>query len=108
MATIRNNQSGAITLIYAGGKRGRLDLTPGVNIGVPDEEMQFIKKHPTVRDFLEHGVLDILLDAPTSNLELEGFTVVDDKKTDEPLPILEAKLGTRPKTERKPKTTTQE
>lgn len=98
MAAIRNNLTAPITLCYVGGNNGRLDLAPGVNLNVPASEWNHAKKHPIVKFYLEANTLEPLTDDPTPEGELEGFSVVDSPKNDEPLPIVQGKVGKRPVT----------
>lgn len=101
MVAIRNNLNSSMTICYTGGRNGRLDLAPGVNLNVPPSEWQHAVKHPMVKFYLEGNVLEPLTTDPSPDGELEGFDVVDSPKTDEPLPITEAKIGKRPITPKK-------
>ncbi len=97
MATIRNNKPAPLTLIYTGGRNGRIDLFPGVNLNIPDSEWEHARKHPITKSYLELNILEPLTTAPIITSELEGFTVVDHPKTDEPMPVSDGKVGKRPR-----------
>lgn len=88
--TIRNNRPGEITLNYVG---GAIALSPGVNLGVPVDHWAKAEESPLVQTFLRIGSIEVLTKDPTpKGTDVTGFEVTEDKETDEPLPIVEAKV----------------
>ena len=92
MATVQYNVPSSLTIDYAGGI-GRITLLPGINLNIPDEEWNLAEKHPFVLTLLEIGKIEILSRSPLVTSELEGIAVVDNRKTDEPMPVQNAVVG---------------
>jgi hypothetical protein len=89
MASIRNNGS-AITFNYMlGTKQKTLFIMPGINLNIPDEDVEALHKHPIFQAMYENETVEILLRDPVKTSELEGFQVVDSKRNGEPLPIFD-------------------
>ena len=97
MVTIKHNRPTSLDLHYIGGKRGFIQLLPGVNINVDDTEWQAARKHPAVKYALETGILDELFVAP-STADLDGIQVSlkDDALSGQGLPVSEAKYDNKP------------
>jgi hypothetical protein len=92
MVTINNNAPRSLTVRYVGGK-GEISLMPGINLSIPQKEWDFIKVHPVVQNWLEAKLIDVLSILPTVEGELEGFEVSTRKEDDQPIPHLEARIG---------------
>ncbi|HIK42165.1 hypothetical protein [Thermoleptolyngbya sp. M55_K2018_002] len=92
MPAIRYNQPNSFTIDYvaASGAIARLTLIGGVNLGVTDEQWRAIALHPVVKALLQDGTIEPLISAPESEGELAGFNVIEDKRTGQPMPIVEA------------------
>ena len=97
MVTIKHNRPTSLDLHYTGGKRGFIQLLPGVNINVDDTEWAAARKHPSVIYALEAGILDELFVAP-STADLDGLEVSlkDDPLSGQSLPVSEAKYDNKP------------
>lgn len=94
MAQIKNNKPAGLTIDYFDGKGiSRLELLPGVNISIPDSTIESLKNHPVFNSYIEDGVLVFLSKAPSPKGELGGFEVTENKATDEPIPIIPAKIS---------------
>jgi hypothetical protein len=89
MASIRNNAS-AITFNYINGKQQKtLFIMPGINLNIPDEDVEALHKHPIFNSLYENETIEILTRDPVKTSELEGFQVVDSKRNGEPLPVFD-------------------
>ena len=89
MASIRNNGS-AITFNYMLGKQQKtLMVMPGINLNIPDEDVEALHKHPIFTAMYENETVEILTRDPVKTSELEGFQVVDSKRNGEPLPVFD-------------------
>jgi hypothetical protein len=94
MAQIKNNKAAGMTIDYSNGKGiSRIELLPGVNIAIPDDDIDHLKKHPIFNHHLEEGTLVVLTKEPTAKGELEGFKVTENKATDEPIAIVNTKVS---------------
>lgn len=94
MATITNKKAAPISISYSVGSGiQEIKLTSGVNIGIPDNQIEYIKKHPSFMALLEKGDVDILNYTPSAKGELGGFEVTENKTTDEPIPIVTGKVS---------------
>jgi len=91
--TIRNNHRASKTFNYDGGVYGRIDLKPGINEGIPEEEWEIAKKHPVVRNELERGWIEPLIRTPGDEGEKEGYRVIENKENGMPMPLLEADVS---------------
>jgi hypothetical protein len=92
MASILNNERKSLTIKYVGGA-GEMTLNPGLNLNVPEVELEFLNKHPIFRKWVQYSRIKVFKSTPRAEGELEGFTVSTHKGTDEPIPHLDAKFG---------------
>lgn len=89
MASIRNNSS-AITFNYMLGRQQRtLFVMPGINLNIPDEDIEALRQHPIFQAMYENETVEILTRDPAKTSELEGFQVVDSRRNGEPLPVFD-------------------
>lgn len=89
MGSIRNNGSG-IQFNYMKGKQQKsLFIMPGINLNVPDEDIDALHQHPIFQSMYENETIEILTRNPAKTSELEGFQVVDSRRNGEPLPVFE-------------------
>lgn len=95
MATVRNNESAAHT-IESNTVYGQVTFVPGVNIGVPDEAWESIKKHPVIKIWIEERRIEELSTEPTAKGELGGLEITELPTTDEPIPIMAPGLMGQP------------
>lgn len=92
MVAVRYNRPTTLTLNYIGGKHDRIDLNPGINLNFPESELPALRQHQVWVAMLEAGEVEILLSEPTAEGELEGFSVTEDKKSGQPMPIQNASV----------------
>lgn len=99
MVAIRYNRPASLTLKFVGGT-GRIDLNPGVTIGVSASDWEHAKRHPIVKLLMASGELEPLLEAPAvSDLQVkEGehsatYSVTEDAKTGQPMPVMASKTS---------------
>ncbi len=92
MTTVKNNRPAPLTMQYVGGQHGRIDLYPGLNFNFPESELPPLRNHAVWAALLESGEIEILTTEPSSEGELEGFEVVEDKRTGQPLPMMETSV----------------
>jgi hypothetical protein len=109
MVSIRYNRPASLTLKFVGGS-GRIDLNPGVTIGVNAADWQHAQRHPIVRIMLETGELEPLISTPSvSELSVDesehkaSYNVADDAKSGQPMPVAPSKTS---QPEEPPKKTT--
>jgi hypothetical protein len=89
MGSIRNNGS-AITFNYMLGKQQKtLFVMPGINLNIPDEDIEALHQHPIFKSMYENETVELLTRDPLKTSELEGFQVVDSRRNGEPLPVFE-------------------
>ena len=87
MVSVRYNRPSTFTIKYVGGKHSQIDLHPGINLNFPASELKALRSHPVWMAMLTTREIEILNYEPTSQGEKEGFEVVEDKKTGQPMPI---------------------
>lgn len=97
MPSIRNNSS-AITFNYMAGRSQRtLVVRPGINLNIPEEDVEALHKHPIFKAMYENETVEILTRDPAKTSELEGFKVVESRRNGEPLPVFdEPKIDVAP------------
>lgn len=95
MPAIRYTQPNSFTIDYVstGKAIARLTLIGGVNLGITAEQWKAIALHPIVKLMIENGTIEPLISTPDSEGDLAGFSVVEDQKTGQPMPLLEAVHG---------------
>ena len=94
MVTITNKKAAPITISYSvEGSIHEIKLISGVNKNVPDDHLEHIRNHPSFKAMLEEGYVDLPKGTPGSKGELGGFQVAENKVTDEPIPIVNAKVS---------------
>lgn len=87
MATIRNNTLRPYTIGYKiGNVVKQIQLLPGVNLNIPDEDIEALKGHALFRNYIEKGNFDIIQPPSCAPKTLEGIPVVDVR--DEPNPVI--------------------
>lgn len=90
--TIENRSQNPFIIYYTGGKKSKLTLYAGINLGVDEQEWSAASKHPSVKIAIEEGTLHKLTKSPEPEGEYKGVEVYTDKKSrDEPTPLVEAK-----------------
>lgn len=104
MVAIKNNRS----QITINTHNESLKLMPGVNLNIDDEKWERVSKHPMAQNYLNDGILEIIKEKTKVKGELQGFTVTEDKETDEPLPITnqnesKSKSKSKPKSKGRPR-----
>jgi len=89
MASIRNNGSGYTFNYMLGKQQKTLFVMPGINLNIPDEDVEALHKHPIFQFLYENETIELLLREPAKTSELEGFQVVDSRRNGEPLPVFD-------------------
>lgn len=89
MASIRNNASGYTFNYMLGKQQKTLFIMPGINLNIPDEDVEALQQHPIFKSLYENETLELLIREPAKTSELEGFQVVDSRRNGEPLPVFE-------------------
>lgn len=87
MATIRNNTLRPYTIGYkVGNGLKQIQLLPGVNLNIPDEDLSALKEHSLFLNYIDSGKFDIIQAPSCTPKNLEGIPVVDVR--DEPNPVI--------------------
>jgi hypothetical protein len=89
MVSLRNNASGYTFNYMLGKQQKTLFVMPGINLNIPDEDVDALRKHPIFNSLYENETIEILLRDPAKTSELEGFQVVDSRRNGEPLPVFD-------------------
>lgn len=97
MAQVKWRKPNSFTVHYEGGIAGTLTLTPGVNSDINDDEFSAFVKHPIVKLLIDDGSIAIMDAPPASTLEHQGFAVIDDAETGQPLPVQPVSTGVKAK-----------
>jgi hypothetical protein len=89
MGTIRNNGSAYVANYMLGNKLKSLTLFNGFNLNIPDEDVDAMLAHEIIKKAYENETLEVIIRDPVKTSELEGFQVVESKRTGEPLPVFD-------------------
>lgn len=89
MGSIRNNASGIVFNYMLGSKLKTLFVMPGINLNIPDEDIDALQRHPVFQAAYENETIEILTRDPVNTKELEGFQVIDSRRNGEPLPVFD-------------------
>ncbi len=95
MATIQITANFPIDCSHVPGINQR--LFSGYNVGLPEESYEVIKTHPYLSLLLKDGTIRFYKRDAKAEGELLGVPVKEDKRTDEPTPVVtpEVRKGTQ-------------
>lgn len=94
MATIRNNLSAKVYNYMKGNEQKSIVIMNGFNLNIPEDDIEALKQHPIFKLDYENETMEILNREPAKTAELEGFRVMDSKRTGEPLPVFDTPKST--------------